>query len=168
MVRGAVAVIAALLSGVALVGCGRSSAFPIPPPASHLCAPQPKGALCLKVFTNNGKTTDVIAYLSASDSPLAGKTWRLVLGWGRAGKTPTRARHGNPPDATFCKDSHGNTITTETGCHDTLASFYASGGDFADFQVPTASVPVPLCVREEVQENGKWIAGPAKQACAPS
>jgi len=144
----------------ALAGCGSSHGI------SLACDPQPQGALCLKIFRDKGKVTDIVAYFSASESPLTGKTWRLALAWGKSGISPGRTRHGNPPQETFCKDSHGNTVTTGSGCHDTLASEFASFGDFPGFRVPLASIPEPLCVQEQVQQNGKWIAGPAKPACA--
>lgn len=157
MTRG---VLALAVIAFALAGCGSSHRG-----ISLPCNPKPQGALCLKVFTDKGNVTDVIAYLSASASPLTGKTWRLALGWGESASAPTRARHGNPPEETFCKDSQGNTVTTGSGCDDTLASFFASRGDFRGFHV-SASVPVPLCVHEQVQQNGKWVDGPAKPACA--
>jgi hypothetical protein len=157
------AVIAAAVGAVMLAGCGGST---LPHPTSLPCNPQPQGALCLKIFKDNGKVTDVVAYLSASDSPLTGKTWRLALTYGDMASFPTRSHHGNPPAETFCKDGQGNTVTTGNGCHDILASEFASAGDFPGFRVPRASIPVPLCLHEQVQQNGKWTAGPAKPACA--
>lgn len=150
----------AAVMGVAgvLAGCGSSS--PASPPNQTLCTPKPQGALCLKLFRDGGRVTDVIAYLASSGPALTGKTWRLALGWGESGIAPGRSRHGNPPAAAVCGDSHA------AGCDDTLAEAVASHGDFAGFSVPVASVPAPLCVHEQLQENGKWIDGPAKPACA--
>lgn len=163
MTRG---VLALVLIGFTLAGCGSSHRISLP------CDPQPQGALCLKIFHENGKSTgkvtDIVAYFSASASPLTGKTWRLALAYGRSGISPGPTRHGNPPQETFCKDSQGNTVTTGVGCDDTFASEFASFGDFPGFRVPLASVPVPLCLVEQVQENGKWVAGPAKRVCEPS
>jgi hypothetical protein len=155
-------VLALAVIAFALAGCGSSHGISLP------CKPQPQGALCLKVFTSKGKVTDVIGYFSASASPLTGKFWRLALGWGRSASAPTRARYGNPPAATFCKDSQGNTVTTGDGCNDTLAAFYASGGDFAGLRVPVGSLPNPVCLREELRSYGEWVAGPAKRVCWPS
>lgn len=158
--------VAATLGAVALAGCGGSGiphgGFSLP------CNPQPEGALCLKAFSYSGKAREVIAYFSASASPLTGKTWRLALTYGRAASVPTIPQHGNPPEETFCKDSNGQTVTTVSGfsgCDDTLAEFRASLGDFPGFDMPMASLPNPLCVREQVQKHGKWVAGPAKPDC---
>jgi hypothetical protein len=156
--RGPSALVVAL-AALVLAGCGGSHRSSISLP----CNPKPQGALCLKVFQDRGKATDVVAYLAASGSALTGKTWRLALTYGRAGISPTHPRHGSPPEETFCKDAHGNTVTTGNGCDDTLASAFASFGDFRGFRVP-GSLPVPLCLREQVQVNGKWTAGPAKPA----
>jgi len=154
-------VLAGIVCGLVLAGCGGST-----PRVSLPCNPKPQGALCLKIFRDKGKVRDIVAYFSASESPLTGKTWRLALTYGESGISPGRTRHGNPPQATFCKDSQGHTVTTGTGCDDTLASEFASFGDFPGFRVPRASIPEPLCVQEQMQQNGKWTAGPAKPACA--
>lgn len=162
MQRRSTALAAVALAALAIAGCGGSHAISLP------CAPEPHGHLCLKVSRDgNGKVTDVIAYFSASASPLTGKKWRLALTYGQSGIYPGRTRHGNPPRETYCKDAHGDTATTGNGCDDTLAADYASLGDFAGFSVPRASLPdEPTCVQEQVMENGKWIAGPPKPACA--
>lgn len=79
--RGLLLGLAALGSAVAPAGCGSASGSAVPISApTVLCAPQPKGALCIKVLQDGHVVHDVIGYLAASDSPLAGKTWRLVLG----------------------------------------------------------------------------------------
>lgn len=175
MSRVASALAALALAMLVLAGCGGSlfagPAFLVPSRSlaspSLPCRPQPRGALCLKVFKESGKVGDVIAYLSASGSPLTGRTWRLDLTYGRSASFPTRAHHGNPLEVTSCRDSQGHTVTTGNGCHDTLAEAVATFGDFRGLRMPMASVPVPLCVREQVLENGRWVAGPARQACVP-
>lgn len=151
-----------------LAGCGGSRGFSPPPPFQSPCSAEPQGHLCLNVYEDKGKATEIIAYLSDSSSSLTGKTWRLALGWGESGIAPTSAQHGNPPEQTFCKDSAGQTITTGNGCDDTLAEFRAGLGDFSAFRVPNASLPNPLCLFQQVRENGKWVAGPAKRVCWPS
>lgn len=169
------ALAALALATLILAGCGGSvfalPTVPVPPRSlaspSLPCSPQPQGALCLNVIKANGKVGDVIAYLSASASPLTGKTWRLDLTWGYKGSAPTRAEHGNPPVEVFCKDSQGHTVTTGNGCDVTLGEAVASFGEFHGFRMPMASIPKPLCVHEQLKENGKWVEGPAKPACVP-
>lgn len=134
----------------ALAGCGGASGVSLP------CSPQPDGHLCLKIFHDGLKVTDVIAYVSAFGSPLAGKTWRLVLATD-SGTFPGRTRHGEPPIATYCRDQSGRTVTTGDGCHDTLASGYATMGDFAGFSVPK-KLPsgTQVCVSVEILAGGSW------------
>jgi hypothetical protein len=137
----------------ALAGCGSSHGLSLP------CDSQPQGALCLKVFMNaKNKVTDVIAYLAVSGSPLKGKTWRLVVTTGGA-KYPGPDRHGNPPRETFCHPS-----STLSGCDDSLAAEYASGGDFGP-ELPGAASAMSVCLSEEVLSDEKWSAGPASPVC---
>lgn len=160
MRRGVIAIALGALS-FAAAGCGGSGGISLP------CSPQPQGKLCIEVFRDGKKVTDAIGYLSASQSPLAGKTWRLVLtAGGHAYPGPTR--HGNAPQATFCKDSFGKTVTTAPGCHDVLAAEYASLGDFTGFSPPkTFGSAVDLCVSEQIRTAGAWktAAQPAR-ACS--
>ena len=149
MRRRAVAVIAGTLCVFALAGCGSSDSsdgsLPLP------CAPQPDGALCIKVSHDGLKVQDAIGYLSASRSPLARKTWRLVLRVG--GRTyPGRTRHGNPPSAISC-----NPGKLDPECHDKLAADYASFGDFVGFDPPKELVSgTQVCVAEQRQDRGRW------------
>ena len=163
MRRRAVASVGAVLAVVALVGCGGSKkSLGLP------CNPEPHGALCIKVFRDGRKVTDAIGYLAASNSPLAGKTWRLSLR--AAGRTyPGPTRHGNPPPATFCRDANGTTVSTPIGCHDTLASAYASMGDFAGFNLPK-SLPsnARLCVYEQIEHGSSWRTVPTPQSACTS
>jgi hypothetical protein len=144
-----------------LAGCGGSNAVSLP------CSPQPHGQLCIKLVRSNGKVTDVIGYLAASDLPLTGKTWRLVVSAeGKSFDGPMR--HGNPPRATSCRDSSGMTVTAPTGCHDTLASAYATLGDFPGLHLPPAS-GTRLCVAEQLRNGNSWRAkDPPTAACATS
>jgi hypothetical protein len=133
------------------------------------------------VLRNGRAVGDVIAYLAASDSPLAGRTWRLVLSRYRcdpgpgalprcaaAASYPGPTRHGRPPVQTSCRTSAGATVTTPTGCHDTLAQELASFGDwtgfyrFADGKPKTFGAGVWLCVSEQIRAAGAWRA-PARQ-----
>ncbi|HZS30666.1 MAG TPA: hypothetical protein VFA37_05370 [Gaiellaceae bacterium] len=150
MPRGLIGIVVALVGVVLLAGCGGSGGISLP------CSPEPQGHLCLKVFHNGSTVTDAIAYLSATESPLAGKTWRLVLATD-GGTFPGRTHHGLPPDQTFCKDQAGHTVTTGDGCHDTLAEERASVGDFPRFAVPKKlPTGTQLCVSEEILAGGSW------------
>lgn len=162
MRRGAIAIVLGIVGGIALAGCGSSSGISLP------CAPQPGGQLCIKVFESGLTVRDVIGYLAASDSPLAGKTWRLVLnsytdcrGGGvvdcRVSAYLGPTRHGNPPLATSCRVINGSTVTAPSGCHDTLGAEYASHGDFTGLSVPTRfPLNSRLCVSEEIRSGGSW------------
>lgn len=149
MLRKAIA-LAGIVAVVGLAGCGGSRGLSLP------CNPQPQGALCVKVFHDHLSVKDVIGYLSASESPLAGKTWRLVLTSG--GRTyPGQTRHGNPPIEVYCRDGNGQTVTTGDGCHDTLAAAYAAGGDFPGFNLPVSLKSASdICIAEQVQTSGTW------------
>jgi hypothetical protein len=165
MSRRAMVVVGVVLALAGLAGCGGSSN-----PLGLPCNPQPHGALCIKVFRDGRKVTDAIGYLAASNSPLAGKTWRISLR--AAGRTyPGPTRHGNPPRATFCRDANGTTVSTPIGCHDTLASAYASMGDFAGFDLPK-SLPsnAHLCVFEQIEYGSSWrtVTTPASACTALS
>jgi hypothetical protein len=160
--RRAFAILVGAVSVFLLAGCGRSSsAFSLP------CNPQPHGQLCVKLVRANGKVSDVIGYLAASDSPLTRRTWRLVLSaGGKSFDGPTR--HGNPPRATSCRDSNGNTVTTPAGCHDTLASAYAALGEFPGLHLPLPS-GIRLCLSEQLQSGNSWrVEDPPPAACATS
>ena len=129
---------------------------------------------------------DVIGYLSASDSPLAGKTWRLALSRyacdpGSAARPacvadatyPGPTRHGAPPVQTYCRAQDGTTVTTGTGCHDTLAQEMASIGDWSGFSVPKRLASRTwLCVAEQIRLGGSWrqpdgaLATTPVRACA--
>ncbi len=163
--RGIAAFVAAVVGGAVLAGCGGST-VPLPP-LSLPCNPQPQGALCIKVYNDHLNVRDVIGYLSASESPLAGKTWRLVLTVG--GRSyPGLTQHGNPPLQVFCKDASGNTVTTGIGCHDTLADAYASIGAFPGFNPPKRlTSATDISIAEQVQTAGTWhtVAPPAR-ACS--
>jgi hypothetical protein len=155
----AIGILGAAVAALLLAGCGGSNALSLP------CSPQPHGGLCIKLVRTNGKVSDVIGYLSASDLPLTGRTWRLALSaGGESFDGPTR--HGNPPRATSCRDASGNTVTTPTGCHDTLASAYASLGDFPGLQLPPAS-GTRLCVSEQLRSGNSWrVEDPPTAVCA--
>ena len=120
-----------------------------------------------RAYNDHLSVNDVIGYLSASESPLAGKTWRLVLTAG--GRTyPGVTRNGNPPIEISCREAEGHAITTGTGCHDTLASAYASTGDFPGFKLPQSLTSgTELCIAEQVESAGTWhtMTTPAR-ACS--
>jgi hypothetical protein len=122
------------------------------------------------VFQHGNTVQDVIGYLSASDSPLADKTWRLVLGRyacdpGSSAQPgcsataiyPGPTRHGPPPVQTYCRTQDGTTVTAGTGCHDTLAQEMASIGDWSGFVVPKRfATHTWLCVAEQIRTDGSW------------
>lgn len=160
--RWAITILGAAVAVFLLAGCGGSSnALGLP------CNPQPHGRLCIKLVQNNGKVSDVIGYLAASDLPLTGKTWRLVLAaGGKSYDGPTR--RGNPTRATSCRDSQGNTVTTPVGCHDTVASEYATLGEFSGLHLPLAS-GIRLCVSEQLRTGESWrVENPPAAACTTS
>jgi hypothetical protein len=174
--------VAALAAAPALAGCGSASGSAIPASdPMRLCAPQPHGAVCIKVFHDNGTVTDVIGYLSATDSPLAGTTWRLVLGRyscdpGSAAKPsctaaatyPGPTRHGRPPRQTSCRAQSGQTVTTPSGCHDTLAQALATFGDWSGFSVPKRLASSTwLCVAEQIRVGGEWREPDRTMATSP-
>lgn len=163
--------LAALGSAVALSGCGSASgSTALPASAGTLCPPQPRGEPCIKVLDRGRVVRDVIGYLSASDSPLAGKTWRLVLTrydcdpgssaqpeCSAEATYPGPARHGPPPRQTSCRTQSGETVTSPNGCHDTLAQELASFGDWSGLVVPKRfSSNTWLCVAEEIRVAGSW------------
>ncbi|HEY2355003.1 MAG TPA: hypothetical protein VGH79_08925 [Gaiellaceae bacterium] len=154
MKRGALAL--AVIAFV-LAGCGSSNKLSLP------CNAKPRGALCLKLFTNAKKSevTDVIGYLAVSGAALKGKTWRLLVITG-GGSYPGPTRHGNPPRETFCRPS-----STLPGCDDSLAAEYASHGDFGSaLPVPFGATPtMSVCLYEEVLSGRKWRTGPAGVDC---
>lgn len=160
-------VIGALVGVLALSGCGGSGSAPLP------CSPQPSGALCIKVFHDGLTVSDVMTYLSASESPLAGRMWRLALGrfpcdpgtGSQPSCSPTSryagpTRHGNPPIAVYCRAGNGTStivITAPSGCHDTLAQEAASLGEFTGFAPPKSFTARSwLCVWEETRAGGSW------------
>src|ERR1700752_3466903 len=97
------AILGAPVAALLLAGCGGSNAAALP------CSPHPHGGLCIELVRSNGKVSDVIGYLAATDLPLTGKTWRLPLSaGGKSFDGPTR--HGTPPRATSCRDTSGNTV----------------------------------------------------------
>ncbi len=182
----------AFAAAPALAGCGStSSALPAPPEALP-CAPQPSGALCIKVLLLHHAVGDVVAYLAASDSPLAHRTWRLVLSRYRcdpgsgsrpacrpAASYPGPTRHGRPPLVTSCRVNGGATVVTAPiGCHDTLAQELATLGEWAGFYRLADGRPkaftsqVWLCVSEQLLVGGAWrqpdptMAPLPRRACA--
>jgi hypothetical protein len=157
----AIGILGGSVVALLVAGCGGSNALSLP------CNPQPHGQLCITLVRSNGKVSDVIGYHAASDSPLTGKTWRLVLSAGRKSfDGPTR--HGNPPRATSCRDSSGNTVTTPIGCHDTLASEYATLGAFPGLHLPLASGK-RLCISLQQRSGNSWrVEDPPTAACATS
>lgn len=180
----------ALAGALVLSGCGSTSrATPPTPQVSALlpCAAQPEGALCIKVFRVRHAVADVVAYLAASESPFAGRTWRLVMsqypcdpgsqplpGCRPVATYPGPTRHGRPPLGTSCREK-GSTkvVTAPSGCHDTLAQEIASFGAFAGFNPPhTFTSRVWLCVSEQVRAGGSWrqptrpLAPTPTRACA--
>lgn len=176
-------VVAGAAGVLALAACGGSRSLSLP------CAPKPTGALCIKVFHDGRTVKDAVAYLSASESPLDHRTWRLVLNryacdpgsrprpsCRTAATYPGSARQGNPPVSVYCRKVSGTeamVITTPSGCHDTLAQALASFGDFAGFTAPKSfSSPGWLCVSEQLRVNGSWrqasgdLAPTPLRACA--
>jgi hypothetical protein len=176
--------VAALGAAIALAGCGSSAGSTLPmvsSPAVQFPA-RPDGELCIKPFQHGSVVQDVIGYLSASDSPLAGKTWRLVFS--RFGCDPGSAdrphcaatatypgptRHGPPPVQTYCRTQDGTSVTTGTGCHDTLAQQMASVGDWSGFVVPKRFASGTwLCVAEQIRVGGSWHAPDRALATYPA
>jgi hypothetical protein len=178
--------VAALAITLAFSGCGATARSVAPAPAAVvLCAAQPNGAPCIKVLQYNHAVHDVIGYLSASHSPLAGRTWRLVLsrygcdpGSGArprcsaAATYPGPARHGRPPVQTSCREN-GVTVTTPRGCHNTLAQEMGSFGDWAGFSLPKRFASRAwLCTAEQIRIGGSWrepdraLATTPVRACA--
>ena len=168
-----VLVVAAVLLGVTACDSGSSDR---PTPFSRPCLAEPQGGhLCIKMFASNGSVRDVVGYLSSTDSPLQGTRWRLTLdtftcdpGTGitpscRATHSyPGAARRGAPPIETSCRQPDGSTDTTSPGCHDTLASAYASVGDWPRFDVSGKGYVVRektwFCISEQVASAGKWTS----------
>jgi hypothetical protein len=132
--------------------------------------------MCIKVLRVHHAVGDVIAYLAASESPLAGRTWRLTLrrygcdpGSGPqprcrpAATYPGPTRRGRPPVVTSCRTNGGATVVTAPiGCHDTLAQQMATRGDwtgfyrFGDGRPHTFASRVWLCASEQVRVGGTW------------
>jgi hypothetical protein len=179
--------LAALAGSLALSGCGSASGAPgIPSYAGTLCPAQPSGEPCVKVLDRGHVVDDVIGYLSASDSPLAGKTWRLVLSryscdpasaarpkCSPAAIYPGPTRHGLPPARTSCRTQSGETVTTPNGCHNALAQQMGSFGDWSGFALPTRFPSRTwLCVSEQIRVGGSWrqpdgaLATQPVRACA--
>ena len=155
-------IVGAIVAAFLLAGCGGSGGSN---PLGLPCSPQPHGRLCIKLVSSNGKVSDVVGYVAATDLPLTGKTWRLALSdGGESFHGPTR--HGNPPRATSCRDANGNTVTTPIGCHDTLASAYATNGDFPGLHLPLAS-GTRLCISEQLRNGNSWrVQDPPTAVCA--
>ena len=166
MTRWLLALVAVAVAASGLAGCGGSSTPPLVP-GPCIRAPKPHGALCLTIVRRNGKVTDVIGELAVSGPALAGKTWRLALGFGQSGSLPTQTHQGDPPPVTYCSNGQINTTMTlvET-CGEWRETARASRGDFPGFEVPRASIPEPLCLHEQVQRDGSWVEGPATPTCA--
>lgn len=175
--------LAALAGAVLLSGCGAASGSTVLPAyAGTLCPPQPNGKPCIKVLARGRLVKDVIGYLSASDSPLARRTWRLVLsrydcdpGAGaepRCAATatyPGPTRHGRPLRQTSCRTQSGRTVTSPTGCHDTLAQELGSFGDWAGLAVPKRFASGTwLCVTEQIRVAGAWRQPQRKLATYPT
>jgi hypothetical protein len=167
--------LAALGGAAALSGCGSASGSPpLPAYAGTLCPVQPNGELCIKVL-DQGLTKDVIVkdaigYLAASDSPLAGMTWRLVLGryvcdpgsavrprCSPSATYPGPTRRGRPPQQTSCRTESGKTVTAPTGCHNTLAQEFGSFGDWSGLTVPKrVASGTWFCVSEQIRVGSAW------------
>jgi hypothetical protein len=151
------------------------------------CPPAAAGRLCINVITDHAGVTDVIGYLSASDSPLAGRTWRLALsiypcdpGAGppacaATATYPASSQTGTPPTSTYCRSTSGAQLTSPPGCHNTETEALATHDDFRGF-LPTANgVPQPrtfttrtwLCVSEQLRAGATWAEGPVTRACRP-
>ena len=144
----------ALAAALALGGCGGggSSAITTLPDGNALpCPAQQQGALCVKIFRDGETLQDVIAYLTASGSPLEGKTWRLVASVG--GRSyPGPARRGDPPVDPECYPN-----SKKPDCTITLAEELASRGDFSPLQLPQ-QVPLntQICVSEQLRSGSAW------------
>jgi hypothetical protein len=176
--------VAAVALTAAACGSG-SSGRPFTLPLNGPCPPKPQGgALCIKVFSAHGMVGDVIGYLSSSDSPLKGKQWRLVLSTYRCdpgtgaraacrpvGTYPANPRRGVPPVGTFCRQPNGAPDTTSPGCHDTLATEYATMGAWAGFPLTQQGYAVPqrtwFCVTEQIASGHRWHAPPPSEATIP-
>lgn len=169
--RGLLVLLAAVAGAVVLSGCGSAAgSTALPAYAGTLCPPQPHGEPCIKVLDRGHVVRDVIGYLSASDSPLAGKTWRLVLSRydcdpGSAARPrcsaqatyPGPTRRGRPTRQTSCRTQSGKTVTTPNGCHNTLAQELASFGDWSGLAVPKRFASNTwLCVAEQIRVAGAW------------
>ena len=149
MVRGAIAIAVGVAAALSLAACG--NAYSRTP-----CAPQPQGAVCIKVFHDGATVRDVIGYLAASSSPRPQEKWRLVLmvyPCDPGGKPvpacipthiyPGPTRRGNPA------------IVQETGSY----------GDFAGFDLPRKfTSAVWLCVEKKLVQGPPLP--PPPRACA--
>lgn len=183
-VAGVVRLVVAVAAVLALTaGCGSSGGGPGFSDPCH--AQSGGGALCLDVPQTHGQVNDVIGYLSMTDSPLAGKRWRLTLsaypcdpGTASAPSCrpaviyPGEARRGVPPIEIFCKTSGGVTDTTSPGCHDTEAAFYASHGDWPSFPLKKSSglsysTNTWLCIAEQLRSGKSWIVPAPSNATTP-
>ena len=152
------------------------------PSGSVPCAASPSGTVCIKVMKTGNSVGDVLAYLSASESPLDGHTWRLSLDAyscnpGTAGQAacsvtssyPGPTRSGPPQLSTSCRTSSGAMTTTPPGCHDTLAEQLATFGDWKGFvTLPhTYTQRTWLCVSEQVETGTTWATATGALATKP-
>jgi hypothetical protein len=173
-----------LVLAVGLTGCGSSRS--LGSSVTLQCRPKASGALCIRVISHGATVDDVIGYLSASKSPLAGSTWRLVLtAYGcnpgvnsisrcvPSGSFAGPTRLGPPPQATSCRTATVATVVSAPGCDVTLAQEMATHGDWAGFfgfaqgQPHVFAARVWLCVSEQVYSNGAWQQPVAAEAPSP-
>lgn len=175
----------ALVVCVGLASCSSSSPAVVRAPNRQPCAAKPHGALCIKVFADGSSVHDVAGYLSATDSPLAGQSWRLVLtsypcdpGTAPVPRCalnatyPGPTRSGAPPLATSCRNTKtGAMTTTPPGCHDTLAEEIGTHGDWSGFMTTGQTVTLAkrtwLCVSEQLRANGAWQQATGRSAPQP-
>lgn len=178
----------AALGFVALTACSSDGGVPTGsgarPPGKTPCAPAASGALCITLVTAHHEVQDVIGYLSASNSPLAGQDWRLVLSaypcrpgtaaspaCAPSGSYPGPVRHGVPPASTHCVTQHGAVVSDAPGCHDTLAEQLAIFGDWSGFAPHGLPVTFAhktwLCVTEQIRTGETWAVAAGSEATAP-
>lgn len=181
LLKSGLAGVTALLAALTIAGCSASSTE-LHSSNSVPCAAAPTGAMCIKVIQEDGVVRDVLGYLSSSESPLRGHTWRLVLQGFPCdpgdGAQPTCAatasypgptRHGVPTRVGSCRQPDtGDVITDAPGCHDTLSQASAGLDDWKGFRVPASTgTPDWLCVSLQVRDAQRWAVPEASLRPTP-
>jgi len=169
---------------VAAAACGSGSSNSSPGFSDPCLAKPQGGALCIKVYADDGTVRDVIGYLSSKESPLEGRRWRLLLSTypcdpgtdakpacARTKSYPATAHRGTPTIESSCRRPNGASDRKPPGCHNTLESEYASQGDWTLFPLAGKGLHVRqrtwFCVSEQIWVGGKWVAAPPQLSPDP-